>query len=139
MKAKKSGGMKNKLYCKRSQGDRYMIFQVISTVVRIYVFPFTDISKRMVSNVCAGCEELFQHQKRNIVVHIFFNYWDLYLLKLWRCYSSTKNSKKQQQRDGNPCFIFTIIFVHNIIVMIDDAFGCNTCLALCQHASFKGL
>jgi len=30
-------------------------------------------------------------------------------------------------------------FVHKIIVMIDDAFGCDICLALCQHVNFKGL
>jgi len=40
MKAKKSGGTKNKLYCERSQGNRNMIFQVISTVVRIYALSF---------------------------------------------------------------------------------------------------
>jgi len=34
-----------------------------------------------------------------------------------------KNLKKQQQQDENPCFMFTIIFVHKIIVMIDDALG----------------
>jgi len=36
-------------------------------------------------------------------------------------------------------FMFTIIFVYKIIVMIDDVFGRNTCLALCQHVNFKGL
>jgi len=35
--------------------------------------------------------------------------------------------------------MFTIIFVHKIIVMTDDIFGCDTCLALCQHINFKGL
>jgi len=38
--------------------------------------------------------------------------------------------------------MFTIIFMHKIIViivMIDDVFGRNTCLALCQHVNFKGL
>jgi len=35
--------------------------------------------------------------------------------------------------------MLTITFVHKIIVMIDDAFGCDTCLALCQHINFKGL
>jgi len=40
MTAKKSGGTKNKLYCERSQGDRYTIFQIISTVIRIYVLSF---------------------------------------------------------------------------------------------------
>jgi len=47
--------------------------------------------------------------------------------------------KTQQQRDGNPCFMFAIIFVHKIIVMIDDTLGCNTCLALCWLIYFKGL
>jgi len=35
--------------------------------------------------------------------------------------------------------MFTIIFVYKIIVMIDDAFGRETFLALCQHVNFKGL
>jgi len=36
--------------------------------------------------------------------------------------------------------MFTIIFVHEIIVIIDDtAFGYDTCLTLCQHINFKGL
>jgi len=30
-------------------------------------------------------------------------------------------------------------FCAEIIVMIDDAIGCQTCLALCQHINFKGL
>jgi len=64
--------------------------------------------------------------------YLLISYWDSHLLKLWRWYSSTKNLKKQQQQDGYPCFMFTIIFVCKIIVMIDDAFGCDTCLALCQ-------
>jgi len=81
----------------------------------------------------------FNSQDKNILVYIFVNYWDSHLLKLWRWYSSTKNLKTQQQWDGNPCFMFTIIFVHKIIVMIDDAFECDTCLALCQHVNFKGL
>jgi len=57
----------------------------------------------------------------------------------WSCgdgiRSSTKNLKKQQQQDGNPCFMFTIILVHKIIVMINDVFGCD----LSQHVYFKGL
>jgi len=47
--------------------------------------------------------------------------------------------EKQQQRDGNSCFMFTIIFVHKIIVIIDDAIGRDTCLALYQYVNFKGL
>jgi len=61
---------------------------------------------------------------------MFVNYLDSHLLKLWRWCSSTKNLKKQQQQDENPCFMFTIIFVHKIIVMIDDTFGCDTCVWL---------
>ena len=61
-----------------------------------------------------------------------------YLLKLWRWYSTTKNLKKQQQRDGNPCFMFTKIFVHKITVMIDDTFGYNTCLASCHTSTSNG-
>jgi len=102
-------------------------------------FAFTGILKRMVSSAHAECEELLQRQERNIVIRIFVNYWDLYLLKLWRWYSSTKNMKKQQQQDENQCFMSTIIFVHKIILMINDAFRHNTCLALCQHVNFKGL
>jgi len=63
----------------------------------------------------------------------------LHLLKLWRWYSSTKNFEKQQQQDRNPCFMFTIIFVYKIIVMIDDAFRCNTCLTLYQRVVVKWL
>jgi len=61
--AKKSGGMKNKLYCERVQCNRYVIFQVISAVVRIYVLSFTDILKQMVSNFRAECEQLFYCQE----------------------------------------------------------------------------
>jgi len=67
------------------------------------------------------------------------NCFNVNLLKLWGWYSSTKNLKKQQQQDGNPCFMFTIIFVHKIIVMIDDTFGRDTCLVLCQQINLKGL
>jgi len=75
-----------------------------------------------------------KHSRPHIV-----NYWDSHLLELWRWYSFTKNLKKQQQQDENPCFMFTIILVHKIIVMIGDAFGYDTCLALRQHVNFKGM
>jgi len=65
-------------------------------------------------------------------IHTYWSYGD-------GICSSTKNLKKQQQQDGNPCFMFTIIFMHKIIMMIDDTFGHDTCLALCQHVNFKGL
>jgi len=39
-KAKKSGGTKNKMYCKRSQKNGYTIFQVTSTVVRVHLLSF---------------------------------------------------------------------------------------------------
>jgi len=32
--------------------------------------------------------------------------------------------------------MFTVIYMHKII---DDAFRCDTCLALCQLVDFKGL
>jgi len=40
--------------------------------------------------------------------------------------------EKQQQQDGN-------LFLCKIIVIIDDAFGHDTSLALCQLINFKGL
>jgi len=40
LQKKKSGDTKNKLYCEKSQGNGYMIFQVISAVVRIYILSF---------------------------------------------------------------------------------------------------
>jgi len=40
-----------------------VIFQVVSAVIRIWLLPFTDISKQMVTNVCAECEEVFNTKK----------------------------------------------------------------------------
>jgi len=40
MKAKKSRGMKNKLYSERNQGQQVSDFQVISAVVGIYLLSF---------------------------------------------------------------------------------------------------
>ena len=45
-----------------------------------------------------------------LLITEIYTYW-----KLWRWHSSTKNLKKQQQQDGNICFMFTIIFVHKIM------------------------
>jgi len=67
-KAKNSGGMKNKLYCKRSQDNRYTIFQVISTVVRaiqyliliistaicMYVYAYLTDNDTITMVVCIG-------------------------------------------------------------------------------------
>jgi len=51
-----------------------VIFQVISTVVRIYLlyiyFPFTEILKQMVTNVHAECEEVSSPRKKQYRPHI---------------------------------------------------------------------
>jgi len=55
----------------------------------------------------------------------------------WYCnpssYSSTKNLKENQWQQWNPCLLFAINFMHKeFIVITDNTFGCNTCLALAQ-------
>jgi len=137
MKAKKSGGTKNKLYCERNQGWQVSDFpSYLRCSNNIFTFLLQiSWSKQLLTFVLNVKRCL--HQERSIIICIFVNYWYLHLLKLWRWYySSTKNLKRQQQQDENPCFMYTIIFLHE---MIDDTFGRNTCLALCQHVNFKGL
>jgi len=36
-------------------------------------------------------------------------------------------------------FMFYVHYNFHALVIIDDAFGRDTCLALCQHVNFKGL
>jgi len=65
-----------------------------------------------------------------IEINIYWSYGDsIALPRTWKCNSS----------EMEPCFMFTIIFMYKIIVMIDDTFGCKTCLALCLHVNFKWL
>jgi len=138
-KAKKSGSTKNKLYCERNQGWRLSDFPSdFHCSKNVFTFLLQISQRERLLTFVLNVKRCL-HQERSIIVHVFVNYWYLHLLKLWRWYSSTKNLERQQQQDENPCFMFTIIFVHKIIVMIDNVFGCNTCLALCQHVNFKGL
>jgi len=50
-----------------------------------------------------------------------------------------KLAKATATRWKSMFYVHYIIFMHKIIVMIDVTFGCDTCLALCQHINFKGL
>jgi len=51
-----------------------------------------------------------------------------------------RTQKKQQQRDGNPCMFYVHYNFHaQDYCMIDDTYGRDTCLALCEHINFKGL
>jgi len=47
-----------------------------------------------------------------------------------------KTRKSNNKEMENPYFY---VHYHKIIVMIDDIFGCDTCLVLYQHVNLKGL
>jgi len=74
-KTKKSIGTKNKLYCERSQSNRYAIFQVISAVVRIYLL---YILKRMVITLVLNVKRCFNTKKETFSSVL----WDSDLMKL---------------------------------------------------------